>query len=89
MRLQWMQKLTVEPLFYQRPRPISSAAFFSADRLQIKSTRARVFIQRRPKFSEAEMALILRQADAVATVGEVCRKAQISEATLYVYAQDS
>ncbi len=31
------------------------------------------------------MAFILRQADEGATVGEVCRKAGISEATFYVW----
>ena len=40
---------------------------------------------KRSKFSEAQMALILRQADEGATVGEVCRKAGISEATFYVW----
>ena len=40
---------------------------------------------KRSKFSEAQVALILRQADEGATVGEVCRKAGISEATFYVW----
>ena len=40
---------------------------------------------KRSKFSEAQVALILRQVDEGATVGEVCRKAGISEATFYVW----
>ena len=40
---------------------------------------------KRSKFSEAQVAFILRQADEGATVGEVCRKAGISEATFYVW----
>lgn len=31
------------------------------------------------------MALILRQTDEGATIGKVCRKAGISEATFYVW----
>lgn len=33
---------------------------------------------KRSKFSEAQVALILRQADEGTTVGDVCRKAGIS-----------
>ena len=40
---------------------------------------------KRSKFSEAQVAFILRQVDEGATVGEVCRKAGISEATFYVW----
>ena len=40
---------------------------------------------KRSKFSEAQVAFILRQADEGASVGEVCRKAGISEATFYVW----
>lgn len=40
---------------------------------------------KRSKFSEAQVALILQQADEGATIGEVCRKAGISEATFYVW----
>ena len=36
---------------------------------------------KRSKFSEAQLALILRQANEGATIGEVCRRAGISEAT--------
>jgi putative transposase len=36
---------------------------------------------KRSKFSDAQVAMILRQADEGATIGEVCRKAGISEAT--------
>ena len=35
------------------------------------------------KFSDAQKAFILKQAEEGAPVGEVCRKAGISEATFY------
>jgi putative transposase len=35
------------------------------------------------KFSEAQIAFVLKQAEDGAAVAEVCRKAGISEATLY------
>jgi putative transposase len=35
------------------------------------------------KFSEAQIAFVLRQADEGTAIGEVCRKAGISEATFY------
>src|ERR1700742_514480 len=38
---------------------------------------------KRSKFTEAQIAFILRQAEEGTTVGEVCRKAGISEATYY------
>lgn len=38
---------------------------------------------KRSKFSEQQMAFILRQAEEGTPVGEVCRKAGISEATFY------
>ena len=38
---------------------------------------------KRSKFSEAQIALVLKQADDGASVGEVCRKAGIGEATFY------
>ena len=40
---------------------------------------------KRLRFSEAQVAMILRQADEGATIGEVCRKAGISNATFYVW----
>jgi len=40
---------------------------------------------KRPKFSEAQIAFILRQAEEGTAVGEVCRKAGISEATFYAW----
>ena len=40
---------------------------------------------KRSKCSEPQLALILRQADEGTTIGEVCRKAGISEATFYVW----
>lgn len=40
---------------------------------------------KRSKFSEAQVAMILRQADEGATIGEVCRRTGISEATFYVW----
>ena len=38
---------------------------------------------KRSKFTEAQIAFILRQAEEGTAVGEVCRKAWISEATYY------
>jgi putative transposase len=35
------------------------------------------------KFSEAQIAFVLRQAEEGTAIGEVCRKAGISEATFY------
>jgi putative transposase len=35
------------------------------------------------KFSEAQIAFVLKQAEDGAAVAEVCRKAGISEATFY------
>lgn len=40
---------------------------------------------KRSKFSEAQVALIVRQVDEGATIGEVCREAGIPEATFYVW----
>ena len=37
----------------------------------------------RPKFNEAQVAYILRQYEESTAIGEVCRKAGISEATFY------
>jgi putative transposase len=37
------------------------------------------------KFSEAQIAYILRQAEDGTAIGEVCRSAGISEATFYIY----
>ena len=38
---------------------------------------------KRSKFSEAQIAFILRQGEEGTAVGEICRKAGISEATYY------
>lgn len=38
---------------------------------------------KRSKFSESQIAFILRQGDEGTAVGEICRKAGISEATYY------
>ena len=38
---------------------------------------------KRSKFTEAQIAFILRQAEEGTAVGEVCRKAGVSEATFY------
>lgn len=38
---------------------------------------------KKSKFSEGQIAFILKQAEDGTAVGEVCRKAGISEATLY------
>ncbi|CCW19814.1 Mobile element protein [Sphingobium indicum BiD32] len=40
-------------------------------------------MMKRSKFSEAQIATVLEQADDETSVGEVCRKAGISEATYY------
>ncbi len=36
---------------------------------------------KRTKFSEAQIAFVLKQAEDGTSVGEVCRKAGVSEAT--------
>ena len=38
---------------------------------------------KRSKFTEAQIAFVLKQADEGTAVGEVCRKAGISDATFY------
>lgn len=38
---------------------------------------------KKSKFTESQIAFILRQAEEGTTVGEVCRKAGVSEATFY------
>ena len=38
-----------------------------------------------PKFSEAQTAFVLKQAEDGTSVGEVCRKTGISEATFYTW----
>jgi putative transposase len=38
---------------------------------------------KRSKFTEAQIAFILRQGEEGTAVGEICRKAGISEATYY------
>jgi putative transposase len=38
---------------------------------------------RRSKFTDAQIAFVLKQADEGASVAEVCRKAGIAEATFY------
>jgi putative transposase len=40
---------------------------------------------KRSRFSEQQIAFVLRQADEGTSVAEVCRKAGISEATYYVW----
>ena len=40
---------------------------------------------KRTKFSEAQIAFLLKQAEDGATFGEVCRKHGISEATFYAW----
>ncbi len=40
---------------------------------------------KRSRFSEAQIAFVLRQAEEGTSVGEVCRKAGISEATFYAW----
>ena len=36
---------------------------------------------KKPKFTDARIAFVLRQAEERTAIGEVCRKAGISEAT--------
>ena len=38
---------------------------------------------KRSKFSEAQIAFVLKQAEDGTAIGEVCRKSGISEATFY------
>ena len=40
---------------------------------------------KRSKFSEAQIAFVLKQAEDGTAVAEVCRKAGISEATFYAW----
>jgi len=40
---------------------------------------------KKSRFSEQQIAFILRQAEEGTAVEEVCRKAGISEATYYIY----
>jgi len=40
---------------------------------------------KRSKVSQAQIAFVLKQAEAGTTVGQVCRKAGISEATFYAW----
>jgi len=40
---------------------------------------------KRSKFTEAQIAFILKQGEEGTAIGEVCRKAGISEATFYVW----
>jgi putative transposase len=40
---------------------------------------------KRSKFSAGQIAYILRQAEEGTAIGEVCRKAGISEATFYAW----
>ncbi len=40
---------------------------------------------KRSKFSEVQIAFVLKEAEGGMTIGEVCRKAGISDATLYAW----
>ncbi|MFZ5796166.1 MAG: transposase, partial [Pseudomonadota bacterium] len=40
---------------------------------------------KRSKFSEAQIAFVLKQAEDGTTIGEVCRKAGISDGTFYAW----
>ena len=40
---------------------------------------------KRSKFSEAQITFVLKQAEDGTTIGEVCRKAGISDATFYAW----
>src|ERR1700722_1386705 len=45
--------------------------------------RAEGFSMKKSKFTESQIAFILRQAEEGTAIAEVCRKAGISEATFY------
>jgi putative transposase len=45
--------------------------------------RAEGFSMKKSRFTEAQIAFILRQAEEGTAVAEVCRKADVSEATFY------
>jgi putative transposase len=53
------------------------------DVLVVGENRRYVQIMKRSRFSEAQIAFILRQGEKGTAVGEICRKAGISEATYY------
>lgn len=40
---------------------------------------------KKSRFTEAQVAFVLRQAEEGTAIGEVCRKAGISEATFYAW----
>ncbi len=40
---------------------------------------------KRSKFSKAQIAFVLKQAEEGTTIGEVCRKTGTSEATFYAW----
>jgi len=40
---------------------------------------------KKSKFTDAQIAFVLRQAKEGTAIGEVCRKAGISEATFYIW----
>ena len=40
---------------------------------------------KRSKFTDSQIAFILKQAEEGTPIAEVCRKASISEATFYIY----
>jgi putative transposase len=42
-------------------------------------------MMKRTKYSEAQIAFVLEQAEDGTSIGEVCRKAGISEATFYAW----
>ena len=42
-------------------------------------------VMKRSKYREAQIAFVLRQAEEGTTIGEVCRKTEISEATFYAW----
>jgi putative transposase len=44
---------------------------------------------KKPKFTDAQIAFVLRQAEQGTVIGEVCRKAGISEATFYNWRKTS
>lgn len=58
------------------------------DRFELENSSLGLGLKRKDsmkasRFTEAQIAFVLRQAEEETAVGEVCRKAGISEATFY------
>jgi len=62
----------------QRIRPFQPGIFHLCSR-----DREKEISMKASKFSEAQIAFVLKQADEGTTVAEVCRKTGVSQATFY------